>query len=242
MEPFSVVILGATGAVGSRVALSLQRMPEVQRVTVLSRRLVPDFSGPKIEQHMVDVLNPQSYRHLLRGQRAAVCTFGVGQPSKVTAAEFVRVDKDAVLAFAKACKESGVEHFELLGSLGADARSRISYLRTKGELRDALVELHFERLSVFQPSMILTPTNRYGIVQGWMLAIRPLLDVLFAGRWKKNRGIPVEKLGAAMAVNLVSRGAGVELLHWTDFVRLAALELRSLKEVPHDPAGSTITR
>ena len=85
------------------------------------------------------MLNPESYRHLLAGNQAAICTFGVGQPSKVSQAEFLKFDKDAVLTFATACKQAWVKHFELLGVLGADSKSRIFYLRTKGELRDALL-------------------------------------------------------------------------------------------------------
>lgn len=57
------------------------------------------------------------------------------------AAEFLRVDKGAVLAFAVACTQAGVAHFELLGSVGADSAS----------------SRHYQ--SIFQPSMILTPTK-----------------------------------------------------------------------------------
>ena len=75
-------------------------------------------------------------------------------------AEFVHIDKDVVIAFATICKQNSVRHFELLGAVGTDSKSRSFYLRIKGELEEALVALNFERLSLFQPSMILTPTNR----------------------------------------------------------------------------------
>lgn len=164
-------------------------------------------------QHVVDVLDPQTYRHLLDGHQAAVCTLGVGQPSAVSEAEFVRVDKDAVIAFAIACKNAGVTHFELLGAVAADAGSRSLYLRTKGELRDALVALGFARLSIFAPSMIFTPTNRYGFGQWLMLALWPKLNFILRGAWTQYRGIAVETLGAAMAAKLFTRGTGVEHLY-----------------------------
>ena len=91
-------------------------------------------------------------------------------------AEFVRVDKDAVIGFARACEEAGVAQLELLSAVGAYARSRSLYLRTKGELCDAVVALGFQRLSLFPPSMILTPTKRYGVVQGIALALWPKLE------------------------------------------------------------------
>ena len=127
-------------------------------------------------------------------------------------AEFVRVDKDAVIGFARACKEAGVARFELLSSVGADARSRSLYLRTKGELCDAVVALGFQRLSLFQPSMILTPTKRYGVVQGLALALWPKLDRVLRGSWRKYRGVALETPGAAMAAHLFTNATGVEWL------------------------------
>ncbi len=135
--------------------------------------------------------------------------------------EFVRVDRDAVIAFATASKQAGIAHFELLGSVGANAKSSSFYLRSKGELQDALVALQFKRLSLFQPSMILTPINRYGISQGLLLAVWPRLSPLLGGSWKKYRGIRVETLGAALAANLFSSGSGVEILHWSEIMALA---------------------
>ena len=95
---------------------------------------------------------------------------------------------------------------QLLGAVGADSKSRAFYRRVKGELEEALVALNFERLSLFQPSMILTPTNRYGIQQALALAFWPGLSRLLIGPTRKYRGIRIEALGAAMANNLATAG------------------------------------
>ncbi len=217
-----VVMMGASGAVGRQVVVALTSSHKVETLTLLNRRSLPDLTGSIAVEHTVDVLDPETYRALLSGHQAAVCTLGVGQPSAMGKEEFVRVDRDAVIAFATACKQAGIAHFELLGSVGANAKSNSFYLRTKGELRDALVALRFERLSIFQPSMILTPTNRYGISQGLMLAVWPRLHPLLGGSWKKYRGIRVETLGAALAANLFTAGGGIEVLQWPEIVVLAA--------------------
>lgn len=220
--PHSVVMLGATGAVGQEVLQALLGLPQTVQVTTLGRRPLDIAAHDRLRQQVVDVHAPASYAPWLQGRQAAICTFGVGQPSKVSQAEFLRVDKDAVLAFALACKQAGVAHFELLGSVGADAASRSHYLRTKGELRDALVALQFKRLSIFQPSMILTPTNRYGLSQALTLALWPKLTVLLGGALRKYRGIAVGTLGAAMARNLLVPGPAVEILHWPEFMALTS--------------------
>jgi uncharacterized protein YbjT (DUF2867 family) len=217
----TVVMLGATGAVGSEAVSALQAMPQLQRLTLLNRRALPKLDGTHTQQHVVDVFQPASYSHHLEGHHAAICTLGVGEPSKVTHDELVRVDKDAVMAFATACRTAGIQHFELLCSVAADPKSRNFYLRTKGELREALVALGFNRLSIFQPSMILTPTNRYGVSQWLTLKVWPLLNPLLRGGTTKYRGIKIETLGTAMAANLLTSGSNTEILHWQDFEMLA---------------------
>jgi uncharacterized protein YbjT (DUF2867 family) len=216
-----VVMLGASGAVGGEAVSVMRRMDDVQALTLLNRRTLPSLSDPKIAQHVVDVLDPVSYRHLLAGHNGAVCTLGVGQPSKVSHAELTAIDKDAVIAFATACKQAGVAHFELLSSVAADPKSGNFYLRTKGELREALVALGFKRLSIFQPSVIVTPANRYDLAQGILLKVYPTLSRLMFGSLAKYRGIPVETLGRAMATNLATAGQGAEILHWPEIVAIA---------------------
>ncbi len=195
-------------------------MPILQRLTLLNRRTLALPASAALTQFVVDPLDPSTYQQHLSGHSVAMCTLGVGQPSKVSREELVKVDKTAVLDFAAACKQSGVTHFELLAAVAADAASSNHYLRTKGELREALIALEFARLSIFQPAMILTTTNRYDWTQALMLSVWPKLSPLLRGNWRKYRGIRVETLGAAMAANLTTPGSGVEILHWQDFTTL----------------------
>jgi uncharacterized protein YbjT (DUF2867 family) len=214
----NILLLGATGAVGAEVLKALVIMPNVTNILVLARRKPEPSLDPKVTWHSVDVMDPKSYRHLLGNHDAAICTMGVGQPSKVSREEFVKVDKDAVEAFAVCCKTAGVKHFELLGSVAVDPTSRWFYLKTKGELRQAIANMGFARFSIFQPSMLLTPSNRYGVSQGITLALWPLLSPLLVGRLNRYRGIRVETLGLAMANNLFTSGSGTEILHWPEFM------------------------
>lgn len=217
----SVVMIGATGAVGTEVVKTLIHQDSVTALTLLGRREFEGLSHPKITQHLVDVLDPATYREHLDDAHVALCTLGVGEPSQVSKETFLMIDRDAVLDFASAAREAGVAHFELLSSIGADSSSKSYYLRGKGELEDGLRALGFERLSLFHPSMILTPTNRYGFTQALTLAVWPKLKPLLAGPLRKFRGIEVERLGRAMALNLDRGATGVEVLEWDDFVDLA---------------------
>ena len=216
----SIVILGASGAVGGEVLKTLLLRSDVAKITLLVRKRLNTARDTRIAQHVVDVFNSASYKHLLNGQHTAICTLGMGQMRKASPEDFVRVDKTCVVDFATACKQAGVGHFELLSAVSSNAKSANFYLRVKGELQNALVDLQFDRLSLFQPSMILTPTNRYGASQALVLAVWPKLSPLLWGPLSSYRGIAMEQLGAAMANQVFTPGQGTAYLRWADFVRL----------------------
>lgn len=214
-------MLGASGAVGCEALKALLLRRDIQKITLLVRKRFNTQRDSRLAQHVVDVFDPATYSHLLKGQDAAICTLGMGQVRKASREDFVRVDKTCVVDFATACKQAGVRHFELLSAVSSNAKSANFYLRVKGELQNALVDLRFDRLSLFQPSMILTPTNRYGASQALVLAVWPKISPLLCGPLSPYRGIAVEQLGAAMSNNVFTQGQGTEYLQWRDFVRLA---------------------
>ena len=216
----SVVMIGATGAVGSQTVHALLNMPEIERLTLLGRRPLADLDSKIVHQQKVDLFDAASYSELLNGHDSAICTLGVGQPSKMSKEDFLKIDKLAVLDFARECKKAGVKHFELLASVGIRAKSSSFYLRTKGELVEALQKMNFERLSVFQPSMILTPDNRYGFSQGVLLKVWPLLKPFLIGGLRKYRGVRVAVLGKAIAKNVLIATKGESYLFWDDFQEL----------------------
>ncbi|RKF17536.1 NAD-dependent epimerase/dehydratase family protein [Alginatibacterium sediminis] len=216
-------MLGATGAVGNHAALALSKMPSLNKLTLLGRREAENVVGRAVVQHEVDIFSPKAYEPFLKGHDTAICTLGVGQPSKMSKEDYIKIDKMAVLEFASACKKAGITHFELLSSVGVSPTSSSFYLRAKGELEDGLKALGFERLSLFHPSMIMTPTNRYGFSQALVLAVMPFIDPLLVGSLNKYRSISCARLGTAMANNLFqnSQLTGVEILHWREFIELS---------------------
>src|SRR5438552_3189511 len=93
--PIHVVLLGATGAVGRNVLAEALRSPAFETVTTLGRRPadIVDGEAPrgKLVQHIVDFEESASYRALVEGHTTAVCTLGVGEPSKSTREEVWKI-------------------------------------------------------------------------------------------------------------------------------------------------------
>ena len=211
-------MLGATGAVGSAVVRALLAGEVWRRVTVLVRRAgaLADLRDARLERHVVDVLDAGQYERLLPGHGVAFCTMGIGQPSQVAREEFKRVDLDGTAAFAAACRRQGVRHFSLLTAVLANPRSGIYYTRIKGEVEERVRDLGFARASFFRPSLLVTPANRYGLMQGVALAVFPLIDPLLVGPLSRFRSIQVSDLGKAMVRHAERPGAGAEVLEWRE--------------------------
>lgn len=70
-------------------------------------------------------------------------------------------------AFARGCRAAGVRHMTLLTAVGANARSRVYYLRLKGAVEERYRSLAFGRLSLFRPSVLVTRELRHGL-QDWI--------------------------------------------------------------------------
>jgi uncharacterized protein YbjT (DUF2867 family) len=225
MKKPRILLFGATGAVGGEVLKTLLSVADAAKVTALGRRKVEVSRGldpsRKLSQGIVDLEKPASFAKYLKGQTHAICALGVGQPSKMSREEFVHIDRDLVLSLARACRKAGVKGFSLLSALGANAQSSFFYPKVKGQLEEGLRDLKFDQLRLFRPSMILTPTNRYGWSQGILLKAWPLLNPLLMGPLAKARGIRVEELGRAMALGaVIDYQPGVKILHWGDFKTL----------------------
>lgn len=211
-----VAMIGATGAVGGHALDTLLSLPEVARVTVLGRR-APE-PRERMDAHVVDLLDEAAMAPLMNGVDAAICTLGVGEPTKASRDQFTRIDHDMPLAFARAARAAGARHFVLLGSVGADPRSPSFFLRSKGRLEEGLAALGFERLTLARPSMILTPENRYGLSQALTLAVWPKLDPVLRGPLRRLRGVPVAVLGRAIGRSVAVPRTGREVLHWPEIV------------------------
>jgi uncharacterized protein YbjT (DUF2867 family) len=144
--PPDTLLAGATGLIG-RACAAQWRGPG--RLHLLVRRPV-SAPGPHCRVHVVDYAALPA----LPPARDAVCCLGTTIAVAGSPEAFRAVDLDAVLAFARAAQAAGVQRFAVVSALGADARSRKLYSRTKGEMEAALAALGFDSLVVARPSLL----------------------------------------------------------------------------------------
>ncbi len=190
-------LAGATGLVGGFVLKQLIASERYARVVVLTRRTV-QADDPKIDQRVANF--DQLAAMELPVADDVFCALGTTIKTAGSQEAFRHVDLDIPLALAKKALDRNAKQFLLVSSIGANAKSKNFYLRTKGEVEEAVSELPFKAIHIFRPSMLVGPRQerrpgeRAGIV--FMKLVSPIL----AGGLRKYRSIEAEDVARAMVL------------------------------------------
>lgn len=147
------LIIGATGATGKDLLSQLLADDTYSEVHCFVRKPLA-LTHPKLHAHVVDFETPELWADLLRGDVAFSCLGTTLAAAGSKEAQW-RVDYDYQYNFAKLCRNNGVPTFVLVSAAGAKAQSKLFYNRMKGQLEDAVKELEFPRLLIFQPSVLI---------------------------------------------------------------------------------------
>lgn len=155
------IVIGATGATGKELVKQLLAKDDISEVITLVRRKTVD-EHPKLKQHIIDFKAMDDYKDLIRADVAFSC---LGTTLKLAGSKEAQweVDHDYQLKFAENCFENKIPSFVLLSAIGVNPKSKFFYSRMRGELEEAVSQLKFDRLIIFQPSLLIRPnTDRFG--------------------------------------------------------------------------------
>ena len=214
--PKFAVIAGSTGLVGSHCLQFLLSSPEYASVTALVRRPT-GISHPKLHEQTVDFDNLANLPHT----DDVFCALGTTIRKAGSQSEFRRVDLEYPLRLAEYALSSGAQQFVVVSSVGANSKSGNFYLRTKGEVEEALRQQPFASLHIFRPSFLLgmRSENRPGERIG--MALTKPLSFAMVGGLRKYRPITAETVGKAM-VNAASLGtSGTHVYEYEEIISLA---------------------
>jgi len=227
-EPKIVLLAGATGLVGKNALDGLLDAPDIGRVFAVTRR-------PLGREHLrlanrivkFDTLEAQ-----LQGTMChlAVCCLGTTIHQAGSQAAFRRVDVDYVLAFARAAKAGHAQRFVVVSSAGADAQSKNFYLRTKGEMEEAVASVGFVSLDILQPGPLLGLRSQMRALELGALLAMPLVNPFLRGPREAFRGISAKAVGAAIVGATRSGRRGVQRYTYSGIEALA--KLKSVRTVP----------
>lgn len=191
----SAIVLGASGLVGSELLALLLARDEWQQITVLTRRKLP-LQHAKLRQQVMDL--EKTERPVLLPADDLFCAIGTTIRKAGSQEAFRRVDYEVPLRAAKALTQARLSRMMLVSSVGADAQSGTFYLRTKGEVEEALGKLPVGALHVFRPSVLLGNRQEFRPAERVSMIALQALGPLLLGGLAKYRAIPAATVARAM--------------------------------------------
>jgi uncharacterized protein YbjT (DUF2867 family) len=187
------LVIGATGATGKDLVDQLLNDKDFEEVDIFVRKPI-DIQNDKLKTHVVNFENPEEWKNLVKGDVVFSC---LGTTLKTAGSKEAqrKVDYDYQYQFAKAAKENNVDDYILVSAYGADPKSRIFYSKMKGELEEAVKQLHFNKITIFNPGMLeRKDSDRTGEVLGSRI-------IKFAnkiGLLESQKPLPTDILAKAM--------------------------------------------
>jgi uncharacterized protein YbjT (DUF2867 family) len=214
----TAIIAGATGLVGSLCLKQLLDDPAYAQVTAMLRR-PSGHSHPKLTEKIVDFGNLGSLAPIAADD--AFCALGTTNSKAGSQETYRKIDFGYAKSFAELALAGGAKQFALVSSVGANARSRTFYLRTKGEIEDAVAALPFQSVHIFQPSFLMGERQEHRTGEGAGLALARILQFAFVGGFSKYRPILAATVAAAMIAAAKRSTPGVQRYFFRDMEALA---------------------
>jgi uncharacterized protein YbjT (DUF2867 family) len=233
--PKIALVAGASGLVGGFLLEALLDAPDYARVFALTRRPL-GREHPKLANRIV---NFERMAEQLKGLSAndAFCAIGTTIAEAGSQEAFRNADVNAVLLFARAARTAGATRFVVVSSVGADSGSKKFYLRTKGEMEEAVADVGFVSVDILQPSLLLGPRKALRPLEITGQIFAPLINPFLTGNREAYRAIAAESVGRAMLGAARAGRRGVHRYTYGDIRRLA--ELRGVQPIPAQVAKKT---
>jgi NADH dehydrogenase len=171
MKLQSVLVVGGSGFVGRHLAAALARY--AVRIVVPTRsaeRAKHLTTLPTIEVVPADVFQPGELERLASGCQMVVNLAGILHGRRGRADErgpndygpdFARTHVELPQAIVRACRAAGVKRLLHMSALGASPSAPSEYLRSKGIGEQAVLAADDLEVTVFRPSVIFGPEDRF---------------------------------------------------------------------------------
>lgn len=203
----TVLLLGASGLVGSTCLSRLSNDPVITRVVVLTRSPLSSTAS-NVEYHAIDFDNRESFRAYLNVE-SMICALGTTIAKAGSQAAFRKVDYEYVLQFARMAREAGANQFCLVSSIGADAESRVFYSRVKGEIEAAVSNLGYPSVVIVRPSLILGKRKEFRLAESISQGLLGPIKGIFP---KKIRPVTANQIAHALIEECKNPAPGIRII------------------------------
>jgi uncharacterized protein YbjT (DUF2867 family) len=201
-----LLLIGATGLVGSHVLHQALDDPRITEVIAPTRRTLPNH--PKLFAPLIDF--EQLPTDVVWWQvDAVICALGTTMKKAQSKEAFRRVDHDYPLAVARLARRQGTPTYVLNSALGADVGSRFFYSRVKGEVEQGLVASDFASLTLVRPGLISGNRPEFRLGERVAESVLTVLGPVLPKRWRVN---PAERIATTLLNAAIQAQPGTRVI------------------------------
>lgn len=192
----TALVVGATGVVGRELVRQLCENPAYGKVIVWLRRPLP-WTHAKLDTRLVDfqkiaMMPPEPVDEIY-------CALGTTIKQAGSRAQFLQVDVQYPAAVGQWGRGAGVPRFLLVSAPGADTRSRLFYLRAKGQAEQALKDCGYQTLDIFHPPLIAGERADRRLAERLAIALFRCLPHNWLGSYRPMTGAQIAERMIAVA-------------------------------------------
>ena len=202
-----LLLLGATGLVGSHVLTQALADREVTRLTAPVRRALP--AHERVDAPIVDFERIADWPGQLFPADAVICCLGSTMKQAGSRERFHRIDHDYVIEIACRAREAGTPAFVLNSAVGADPRSAFFYNRVKGETERDVAALGFASTVMVRPGLLGGERTESRPLERAGMALLGAIALVLPRGWRIN---PAENVARAMLSAAKSQPPGVTII------------------------------
>ena len=201
-----LLLVGATGAVGTAILEQALERREIRRIVAPTRRPLLRRAA-KLENPVLD-LGALTGKEEFWTCDAVVCTLGTTIRVAGSQAAFARVDRDLPIQVGRFARAGGATRYALNSSLGASPGGNF-YLRTKAEAEQGIIDLGFASTTIVRPSLIdaereeSRPAEYLGVLVA--RALKPFIP-------KKYRAVTPQQIAEALLRGVLDRAPGLHIV------------------------------
>jgi uncharacterized protein YbjT (DUF2867 family) len=196
MSKKTAVIVGTTGSIGRELVPLVVSSACYDKLLILHRRPTPFAKLPKVEEQIVDFAEISSFA--LAGAAAVFCCIGATQNKAGSTEAFQKVDRDIPIELARWAATNGAATFVVISSVGADARARSIYLRTKGEMEEGVARAAARSTFILRPSLLDGAREEFRLAEEAGKRVLAVVNPLMVGPLKRYRSVRTRTVAGAM--------------------------------------------
>lgn len=197
----TALVLGATGLVGAQLVKQLLLDERYSKISLLLRRPLAQGmfadSANKLEPVVINFDEMADYEGYFKAQHIYVC-LGTTLKQAGSRAAFRKVDFEYVHVAAQLARMQKVQSFVWISSVGAHAKSASFYLRTKGELENAIFAMKELNSKAVRPSLLLGNRGEQRLVEDVAGFTAPLWSWLCVGGLRQYKPVLAEDVARQM--------------------------------------------